>query len=215
LNRLVLANRSAKERLKTYAAGASCEKPRSELRSGKHMTSRAKPRVILVGTAHTIQLSSEEFGVFVEALCRRHCVRALAEELSYEAMLARDVSSSICIGVAARLKVPHVFCDPDTQERLRLGILQENDIRADGFARGWSAGEIQLQVEHSYRKRERNWSNRLQSLNRWPVLFVCGASHVKNFVQVLSHADIGAYVAALDWSATAELPFLATAQRTC
>ena len=65
--------------------------------------------------------------------------------------------------------IKHLFCDPDSKECADRGIERED----------WT-------------KREQIWLERLRQEvpeSEWPVLFICGASHVKGFFQLLKDND--------------------------
>jgi hypothetical protein len=158
--------------------------------------------LIVVGTSHTIQTTDLELKLFLESLCREFEVRAVAEEMSEEALAEKHCAASIPMQVANALRVPHRFCDPNRAERAKLEIRQENDIRAEAFLSNstLSESEIVARVAESHAKRERYWLEQLNSLSVWPVLFICGADHVASFCRLLKQQGIVAHVAAEDWS---------------
>lgn len=149
--------------------------------------------VIVVGTSHSIQLGTEginhsvceELRVFLEDLCRTYDIRTIAEEMSAEALTESKCANSVPMRLDESLQLQHWFCDPGRLERVRLGIYQENDIRAQAFLSGWSESEISARILASHAIRERYWLNELRALNHWPVLFVCGADHVASFCALL------------------------------
>jgi hypothetical protein len=165
------------------------------------------PMVIIVGTSHSIQIgldgvnvaADEEFKLFLEKLCKARKIRAIAEEMNTEALAERNCATSIPARLAESLQIQHRFCDPCRTERTTLGIFQENDIRAQAFLSGWPETEISTRILAEHTKRERYWLNQLRSLNRWPVLFVCGANHVCSFHALLGQEDVTACVETEDW----------------
>lgn len=156
--------------------------------------------VIVVGTSHPIQMAALELKPFLENLCRQFNVRAVAEELSEEALTEKKCAASIPMQVATALRVPHQFCDPNRAVRAKLEISQENDIRVQGFPSVLSESEVAARLAESHAKRERYWLEQLRNLDVWPVLFVCGADHVASFCQILKREGIAAHVAAGDWA---------------
>ena len=166
------------------------------------------PMVIVVGTSHSIQLgkngasgeADEQFTAFLESICHRYRVRVVAEEMNTEALAENKRSTSIPQRLATSLKLEHRFCDPNRSERIALGILQENDIRARAFGSGSSEAEIVACVAESHQKRERYWLDQLRALDRWPVLFVCGADHVGSLATLLEREGIAKLIAAQDWA---------------
>jgi len=166
--------------------------------------SRRAAAVVLVGTAHSIQTAvgdaGAEFRGFLEVLCRTHSVRAVAEEMSGEALAKCTRAVSIPQELATALMLEHRFCDPDTTERARFGIHQENDIRASVMFEKCSEEDVQSRIREEYEKRERYWLEQLRALAKWPVLFICGANHVKPFQMLLIREQLSVLVAANDWS---------------
>src|SRR2546426_7823847 len=121
--------------------------------------------VIVVGTSHPVQMATddlnaeagEELMAFLENLCLKREIRAVAEEMSAEALAESGCLDSIPMRLARSLRVEHRFCDPDRSERGRLGIRQENDIRTKAFLSGWSESEISSRILAEHAKREQYW----------------------------------------------------------
>lgn len=158
--------------------------------------------IIVVGTSHTIQTTDMALQPFLENLCQKFNVRAVAEEMSEEALAEKDRAASIPMRVAKTLQIPYRFCDPDRTQRATLGIRQENDIRLEAFLSNsaLSEAEIATRLADSHAKREQYWLNQLRDFNVWPVLFVCGADHVASFSQLLKRQGMTVHVAAEDWA---------------
>jgi hypothetical protein len=156
--------------------------------------------VIVFGTSHTIQTADLKLKPFLESLCQKFKVHAVAEEMNEEALAEKGCTTSIPMQVASALQIPHRFCDPNRMERVRLEIRQENDIRISAFPSTLPESEVATRVAESHAKRERYWLEQLRSLNFWPVLFVCGAEHVASFRHLLKQEGIVAHIAAKDWA---------------
>ena len=155
--------------------------------------------VIIIGTSHSIQIASPELKTHLARLCKELTIRAIAEEMSKEALLESSYIASIPMQVAEALRLPHRFCDPDRAERTRLKIRQENEIRKSAFLVSLPEAEVIARLSESHAKRESYWLRQLRDLNLWPVLFVCGANHVRSFGELLRRECIAMRVAAEDW----------------
>ena len=144
--------------------------------------------------------------LYLETLCQKFNVQAIAEEMSEEALSDWDCTSSIPKKLASKLKIHHRYCDPNTEERKELNILAENQIRLQATfpTISLSESEIQARIADSYAKREQYWLEQLCDLDIWPVLFVCGANHVKTFSGLSDSKDINVHVAAEDWEPNPE-----------
>ena len=158
--------------------------------------------IIVIGTRHPIQIADLELKPFLESQCQKLNVRAVAEEMSQEALAEKNCVASIPMQVASTLRIPHRFCDPNRTQRDELKILQENDIRISAFPSKLSESEVATRLAESYAKREQYWLEQLRGLNLWPVLFVCGADHVASFCDLLEQEAIVAHVAAKDWASS-------------
>ena len=155
--------------------------------------------VIIIGTSHSIQMASSKLKTHLERLCRELTVRAVAEEMSEEALLENNYTASVPMRVAEALRLPHRFCDPDRAERTRLQIRQENEIRKSAFLANLPEPEVLARLSESHAKRELYWLRQLRNHNLWPVLFVCGANHVRSFGELLRREGIVMRVVAEDW----------------
>ncbi len=166
-------------------------------------------KVFVLGTHHTYQYgvgcTQEKESAF------RHLVRsaaqtlelgALAEELNEDGLSEHNVRRSVLQQEAAALGLPHCFCEPSRDERVALGVQQENDLRVQAWMNGWSETDIQRRMLDEFRKRETVWCDRLLKLDAWPVLMVCGANHVPSFSALLAERDMVGEVLERCWEAT-------------
>lgn len=128
-------------------------------------------------------------------------VVAFAEEYNFEALDEKGKKGTVIEIMARELAMSHRYCDPDRQTRAKLGIFQENDIRAMAFLEGTTESIIQQRIEKSMRDREHYWLEQIEEFNMWPVLFICGAVHSWPFFNLLQANNIDAILIAKDWSA--------------
>lgn len=162
--------------------------------------------VVIVGTSHSYQIptspspAANEFRAFLGEICNTHLVRAIAEEMSQEALANWHVTSSLCHELAIATGVSHRYCDLDELQRSASGVRHVNYIKVDGFLNDWSTEKIEQESSASHSIRERHWMTELLDLNNWPVLFICGAEHVLAFQQLLQENGLSAEVAAHDWT---------------
>lgn len=150
--------------------------------------------IYIIGVNHELQYLDPSTGLFVKALrewsasCK---VSLIAEELNQEAIdkegkTRNQTLESTCRHVASSLGLEHRFCDPDNSERASLGIRSGRQIRRD---LGVRAGENEELVEMEFRKdwpiREAFWLDRISDKIDEDLLFICGSSHVDNFVALV------------------------------
>jgi hypothetical protein len=125
--------------------------------------------IYIIGTAHTktqfwsdaIRDGSsldtcaaivERFEAYLRQAAISLRAKVIAEENSEYLVAQREGGSSVAKKVAEELRVHHVYCDPDSNERQALNIQTDED-------------------------REIIWMHRLypSSPNETPIVFVCGA----------------------------------------
>jgi hypothetical protein len=160
---------------------------------------------VLVGTDHSFQRAGstpagEQFFTTIRNLCVTHGVRAIAEEMNFSALSEHGVMESIGQQVSVELGLKHEFADPSREERAVLGISQENDIRAQGWLNRWPEKRIDAAISESDRIREREWLRRIEELNRWPLLFICGSDHFIPFARLLRENGMNVFEAFQDWA---------------
>lgn len=163
--------------------------------------------IILVGTSHIYQMTKsstpegKEIKSYLCELCSGHHIVAIGEEMSIETLEGYESKESVPMSLTLDLGLQHCFCDPSPAEKIRLNIQQENDVRthAQGFLHNCSEDEINTRIQDEYKKREKYWLEQLQSFDKWPLLFICGANHVESFSKLLIATGIEVLVASKDW----------------
>ena len=150
--------------------------------------------VYLIGTNHTFQLGERpfgdtsngnlsEFGEMLRTAIATHAIRAVAEEMSRQALGKFYVTGdSVPCLIATELGLPHRYCDPETTTRAEKGIKSKED-------------------------RERYWLGQLTEFDVFPVLFVFGADHAESFSRLLTESGFDVYLLAKDWCPTGRRRF--------
>lgn len=160
--------------------------------------------VALIGTSYKYQLpqtpASDEFRAFVGQVCAASKIRAIAEEMNFEALSQQHASHSVCEEIANAAGLTHRYCDLSNEQRKELHIRQENDIRIEGFFNNRDQERIERDVRASHEIRERHWLRQLLELDYWPVLFICGANHIEHFHRALELSGLHGVVVARDWA---------------
>jgi hypothetical protein len=159
--------------------------------------------VVLIGTSHTYQRSGHaregEFRTLINEVSAAFKVRAIAEEMSREALEQKETSRSLCEEIANAAGLSHRYCDPNNEQRKALNLRGKQDIEWDGFCFDWSPERIEQEVAASHSIRERYWLTQLLQLARWPVLFICGADHIDSFYLVLKSKGLHVDIVVRDW----------------
>src|SRR4029453_5057041 len=138
--------------------------------------------VYLVGVNHKYQFgpnvvislgaTPEDFPKFRNFLCdviARHGIQGIAEEMSLCALENHWVRDSFPCGLAAGLRLPHRYCDIQTQKLLPT------------------------------EQRQQYWIQELITFDTFPVLFILGAYHVDSFKDRLIESAFQPFVIARNW----------------
>jgi len=164
--------------------------------------------VVLIGTDHgkfqMAKRDTNEAHLFYSTLieqCSTHHIVALAEEMDVVALQKRGVDNTVAHRVAIKLGLNHQYSDAPPDIRRKLGIAESTQqIQINGFYNNSSPEQIEAEIRKSNEVREKYWLERLNEANQWPVLFVCGAFHVKSFSELMRRDGIDVTVAFEDWT---------------
>ncbi len=160
-------------------------------------------KAILIGTSHPIQrghtAKSEEFKSYLKSLCDSYNIKAIAEEIDNECV-------SIAKQITDEYTLDYKIIEPTLEEQLLLGIKDDNYITENMMTeydiKYWPSDieshplsnkiheEYDQKKQATYRQREAEWLKRIQALNSWPLLIICGADHYEPFAQLLSENEI-------------------------
>lgn len=143
-------------------------------------------KVVLIGTSHLTQwdLERSDFSDYVISTAKEHGICAIAEEI--------DGKPTVVQRAAKELKLAYVNIEPNAEERVALGIYSnlsviEMDIfmEFEDHESPKALEELERRTQEGLRLREQEWLNRIEKLNVFPVLVVCGANHVSPFMHLL------------------------------
>jgi len=155
----------------------------------------------LLGMNHSHQLFGQKDGDSAALyshlsnllLSRRY--DAIAEELNEEAITQWGCNESTARKAANAFGVPHCFCDPDSSERVGIGIPSCENLKKilgiGKFADQKATAKLDAAVKRFWPVREEFWLNRLRQLRCSHALFILGADHVPSFSALLEREAIG------------------------
>ncbi len=173
--------------------------------------------VVLLGTSHPIQRGENAPNKFKSVLieeCKKHKINAIAEEMN-------KGINTVASNLATELQIGHLYADPDNLERVDKGI--ESDCRVglvikygDKYpqiniwpyeptidnlpAEVWE--EYNRITTQSDRIRESIWLDKIADFDKWPILFICGANHFREFFKLLSVSGYFVIESHEDWMPT-------------
>lgn len=119
---------------------------------------------------------------YIDGLILELRIKAIAEEI--------DVKS-IPSQLAKKHSLKYVNIEPSPQERATLGIPSLSQIENSIFMEFDDSHSKDAQIEcekrkqEAYRTREKEWLNRVKSIQDDPILVVCGTDHVESFSKIL------------------------------
>ena len=148
----------------------------------------------LVGTFHELQHTAEpqrgpsdkvqegrrDLQAYLRELATRTNPKLIAEEFSQQALDGLNAKSTVKL-VADELGIEHRFCDPNTAERVKLGLPHPFLDHCD-----------ESEKRRLQRIRETYWLETLSDMINHDILFICGADHVSSFAQLLLEKGITA-----------------------
>lgn len=151
------------------------------------------------GAAKFSATQHAEFDTYVRQLVSDLGIKSIAEEASNEALLRRDIPETTVKSIAEKLGVFHAYCDPESKDRARLGIVDRADLFALRFTPTISEVQAEQMIAQSDQLREQFWLTCIDNLAKWPLLFVCGATHSTSFCDAATAKGYSCVVVAEDW----------------
>lgn len=175
-----------------------------------------KKRLVLIGTKHTYQYGAgnawnseapctpedeQAFRQMLADVAAKQHVGCIAEEMNEDGLADAKKSESVPQIIAGILGLPHVFCELNRQERVAQGIKQESDIRVAAFFKEEPEEYVEDELKDQFHRRESIWLARIEAIDTWPVLFICGADHVPSFAALLQENGVECAVLYPEWKA--------------
>ncbi|MBF0505832.1 MAG: hypothetical protein HQL09_03255 [Nitrospirae bacterium] len=164
--------------------------------------------ILLIGLSHCYQLEGcalewKKFETYLEDLCLRERPDIIAEELNEEVIRKWNAYDSVARKTAISMRIDHLFCDPDLDQRRALGIKCRRGIAHElGYGSvltGKQCFEVNEIEKTHWEKRERFWLDRLIGRFFEKCVFLLGANHVSRFSVLLTENGIQPMVIEKDW----------------
>ena len=166
--------------------------------------------VILVGTNHEIQRGVKLkccFEPYILGLVKKYKIKAIAEEIN------EDTENIVAKNICQKLSIIHKIIEPNPKEYDELNIEHihkiDNEFRNiydlessppnDPNSSAEVLKKYESRIQKTYRARESEWLKRIQSLNTWPILIICGSNHFKFFRKLLFHNSISVIFGESSW----------------
>jgi hypothetical protein len=153
-------------------------------------------KIFVIGTNHAHQMLGNKHGFafefleFIDLICEIKKVDFVAEELNEEALLKHQATDSVCRVLARKNSIIHIFCDPDSKERARLGIPSfENISEKLRIGKVFTAEQdykLKMEERRYWSIREDYWIEKIFSESFQNCLVVCGSEHIAGLNEKLS-----------------------------
>jgi len=173
-------------------------------------------KVVLLGTSHPIQRGDEQketFTSYVKELSNTHNINAIAEEID-------DKYISIAQNIAKQLNIRYIIIEPTQLEIKELNIEEVHRIVYELTNRfnieNWDneykkntlpdkvLTEYNNRIQDTYRQREAEWLKRINNLNVWSTLVICGSSHYEPFYELLMSSGIDVIKVKNKWEGSSD-----------
>lgn len=160
---------------------------------------KAIDKIYLVGVNHSCQSyrndkpESIRFLKYLKTIATSHAITCICEEFNEVAVKIQKGEGSTAKMVADDLKIKHIYCDPDCEERIRIGIKTVEDVAAELGIKSNDIGLTDNQERISavqrlqYRQRETHWMNTINEKAFGVVLFIVGSAHIFSFNSLLNN----------------------------
>ena len=138
----------------------------------------------------------------------------IGEEMNEERISAHGHNAtSVAQLVARHLKIAHVFCEPNQNERqelgLRAGAEMVQHVHEIATKNGRAFDEVHTEeVRKQFPVRETFWTTHLApySPETNSVVFICGADHCETLPETLRQRGFDARLHCPDWTLLSEIP---------
>ena len=170
-------------------------------------------KLYLIATNHANQMIGckdgrpDIFLEYIKSYCIEHNdINLIAEELSIEALevwKSKGITASVCKELSEKLKISHIFCDPNSDERKQMGIESDSEIlkklRLKKYPYHKEQEILNLESAKNHPKREKFWLDKIVSQHFKSCLFVFGKSHHESFSLLLRERNISFKTINHDW----------------
>lgn len=124
--------------------------------------------IYLIGVDHQVQHQkntqiSMVFAFYLSKKIKELNIKFISEEWFEDLLNKNNVKSTVPQDVANKQKIEHVFCDPDKNERKRIGWFSKKDDYL----------------------REQYWLTKIKGETNGNIIFVCGSDHLESFNKLL------------------------------
>ena len=164
-----------------------------------------KKHIYLIGLTHDYQEKPHVlFEKYVFIACKENGIRSIGEEMCRDRLDQVGIPESVIKAIADKFGVPHKYCGPSIKEREDHDISGELLLEAQQFHYGWTVAKFNEEVLIDRKKREAIWLEKIPSVFRDPMLFICGIAHLSTFPSLLRANNYVCAVLERQWDSRKE-----------
>ena len=155
-------------------------------------------KIHLVGTDHEAQwdirdIKATKLYARLAIKIKESKIDLIGEEF-FEGLLLKQpikVEETTAQRISNKYNVKHAFCEPDENTRKELGVLTQKQLRKKFGTRSAIEGTNEHAIRKEFEKsfwpiKEGYWLNQINKTNCKNIIFICGASHLKSFGDLLT-----------------------------
>jgi len=161
--------------------------------------------IYLVGVVHNIQcdnnsLENQIFKDYLQQKIKQFVPDIIVEEFSEEALEINRTKNTIAQDMAKQQNIEYIFCDPNSEQREKIGIPSRSKIKKELNINGpvyWnSTQDKQIKKEQIkyFPIREKYWIDEIKNKPFSKMIFICGRDHLKSFKILLKKYKYEVYI---------------------
>ncbi len=123
---------------------------------------------------------------FIESFLEDHNIDLIAEEFNEEC-IDFTVKKVVCVEIADKHEIEHLYIEPTYDEREANDMLGEDALLKAREENNWSDEKFEKQTNIDHGKRERYWLDVIEEDHDSDseILVICGNKHVDSFGNLL------------------------------
>ena len=139
---------------------------------------------------------------------------SIGEEMRPDRMNEACIHESVMKMIADKIGLPHTYCGASKEERKDRHISGELLLEAMRLYNGWTDAEFNEQVLIDRKEREAIWLEKIPSVFRDPMLFICGIAHLSTFSCLLRANNYVCTVLERQWDSRKESTYTQVVKRS-
>jgi hypothetical protein len=156
-----------------------------------------------------LRLLKDEFYNYLIGKVNILNIKLIAEEYNDEVLNQKKkwfgATDSLGRLAALSMRIDHIFCDPNSEERRELGIPSGREIKINLFGtnreprNNYEKKLIEEEKKKYWHIREKYWLEKIRNKMQEPIIFICGTHHSERFKSLIANNSYKAKIITRDW----------------